>query len=285
MNIEKEFTSLGFDPRLVKRYVNLIENFSIPSDYEGVVHKHHILPSSLFPRYSSLTNNTWNCKKVTLRQHFILHWVLAKSERNTFKMSTAFFYMCKGGSFYPKSRMYEASLTLYSEKRKFYKHSEETKIKISLGTKKAFKEDPTILSLLSELRKGTKKPEGFGEAIRTRMKENNPMKLESQKERMRGELNVSKRKDVRRKISDGLKALNIQPWEHPRATNESISIWKSADILYLFFVENKLSKIQASQASKIINRRNCTPLYNLCLRISKGWNPLEDIKWQEFKNR
>jgi len=40
--------------------------------------KHHILPESLYRQYKSLKKFKWNRANLTLRQHFISHWILSK---------------------------------------------------------------------------------------------------------------------------------------------------------------------------------------------------------------
>lgn len=39
---------------------------------------HHILPRSVFPKFSNLRKNQWNCAKLTYREHFLAHWLLTK---------------------------------------------------------------------------------------------------------------------------------------------------------------------------------------------------------------
>ncbi len=58
----------------LKRYFRFIENCVLA---EGEMYeKHHILPQSLFPTYAKCLQNI---KKLSLRQHFIAHWILAKT--------------------------------------------------------------------------------------------------------------------------------------------------------------------------------------------------------------
>lgn len=86
-----------------KRYLKFIDSVSA-SDTEQC-HIHHIIPRSL-----GGTNEKSNLKKLTVRQHFIAHWMLAKAY-NTGKMWSAFRVMClrfKGCS-RVTSKMYELS--------------------------------------------------------------------------------------------------------------------------------------------------------------------------------
>jgi hypothetical protein len=61
--------------RWIKRYLNFIEAFEIKND-EITYEKHHILPKSLFPNFK---NDEWNKINLSLRSHFIAHYMLAKA--------------------------------------------------------------------------------------------------------------------------------------------------------------------------------------------------------------
>lgn len=64
----------------LNRYIKLIKIFSNQdtSKFE-YVEKHHILPVSMFPRYQNLHESGWNCVILSGRQHYIIHYVLAKA--------------------------------------------------------------------------------------------------------------------------------------------------------------------------------------------------------------
>ena len=65
--------------RYAHRYLKFIQICNAANiDYDGIMEKHHILPTSLFPEYSSLKLHPWNMVRLTPRQHFIAHWMLAK---------------------------------------------------------------------------------------------------------------------------------------------------------------------------------------------------------------
>lgn len=87
--IFQTLSSITNNPHYVKRYVNFI--FS--RKQEGATFElHHILPKSLWPDYKDLRMNKWNGIKLTPKEHFIAHHILAKALGN--KMWIAFHSMC-----------------------------------------------------------------------------------------------------------------------------------------------------------------------------------------------
>ena len=96
--------------------------------------KHHILPKSIYPEYSKLSDNVWNSVLLTAREHFICHLLLVNHYRkigdrsNWHKMSLAVSKLKCNNKYY-NSRLYETV-------RKSFKHSEETKKRISQSREK-----------------------------------------------------------------------------------------------------------------------------------------------------
>ena len=87
--------------------------------------KHYILPKSIYPEYSKLSDNDWNGVLLTAREHFICHLLLVNHYRkigdrsNWHKMSLAVSKLKCNNKYY-NSRLYETV-------RKSFKHSEATK--------------------------------------------------------------------------------------------------------------------------------------------------------------
>lgn len=66
----------------LRRYVNFIEWCSRSNDGCGAYYeKHHIVPKgkSFWPEFKSFKSNSWNMAKLTGRQHYIAHWMLARA--------------------------------------------------------------------------------------------------------------------------------------------------------------------------------------------------------------
>lgn len=97
------------------------------------------------------------------------------------------------------------------------------------------------------------------------------------------------RKVLSDKVS-GVKNPNagIKPWNHPRATDYTRSVWKKADELYTVWQTNnqpsycKLYTLVNKQCytsdSKVIS-----PYMNMIKYFNNGWVPSQDPDWNNFK--
>jgi hypothetical protein len=108
-------------PWFIKTYNNLIEKAKIRT-IEGYVEKHHIVSKSL-----GGSNNKENLVRLTAREHFIAHLLLAKIHGG--KMYSAVYLM----SCYKRynSKDYEKLKIMYISRIKGIPLSKETKLKIS----------------------------------------------------------------------------------------------------------------------------------------------------------
>ena len=139
--------------KYLKRYIKFLYFFNKENiNYDSsIMHKHHILPVSLFNEFK---NEKWNIIKLSFREHYIAHYLLAKIFGG--KMWYAFNNM---NSHYKKinSKLYEKGikeLSIISSEtmKKWYsknphpkgmkgkKHTEETKIKIGEKSNKTLEE-------------------------------------------------------------------------------------------------------------------------------------------------
>lgn len=80
----------------------------------------------------------------------------------------------------------------------------------------------------------------------------------------------------------------IKPWNHPRATDYSKSVWKNADVLYKLWVTN--SKPSYSKLYSLMNGKCYTnetavigPYMNIVKYFRTGWVPNNDNEWKNFK--
>lgn len=80
----------------------------------------------------------------------------------------------------------------------------------------------------------------------------------------------------------------VKPWNHPRATDYSKSVWKQASELYIVWTEN--SKPSYSKLYYLMNEKCYTskskvigPYMNMIKYFRNGWVPEEDIEWKEFR--
>jgi hypothetical protein len=117
-----------------KLYDKIIQRAKQRDYIEGYCEKHHIVP-----RCMGGTNDESNLVKLTAREHFICHWLLARIE-NSPKLWFAFSMMCRVKNsnhkrHTPSSRAYNEAKYKIAQIRKGKPRSEETRNKISAANK------------------------------------------------------------------------------------------------------------------------------------------------------
>lgn len=81
--------SISCNTHYLDRYLSLVSQSHLEK-YDGdTIHRHHIMPRSLFPQYEK---EKWNIIEISPRLHFILHWCLHYAMKGS--MSFAYFQMC-----------------------------------------------------------------------------------------------------------------------------------------------------------------------------------------------
>ena len=155
----------------------LIKYFNFISALNGkhvVGEKHHICPKAhdMFPEYGSFSDNPWNMVILTLREHYIAHWMLFKAFGKS--QSKAFHLMCnrnnsRNSKAYQLAREYQLSefkklskeriangthnfLTNNPGNRTGYKHSQESKQKTSKSMTGIVRSEDTKLKLKGQKR-------------------------------------------------------------------------------------------------------------------------------------
>jgi len=132
MDIYTVLSSKPHNPHYLNRYYKFISSIQ-NTDENGVLYElHHICPkaSDLFPEYKSFKEHPWNKIKLTARQHFISHWMLAKAYGNS--QTYAFWSMTTKQSRKSAKREYIVSSRVYEYSKKM---QSETHSKIIKGTK------------------------------------------------------------------------------------------------------------------------------------------------------
>jgi hypothetical protein len=116
-----------------KIYSDLIEsaklrpNLPLLNDY---MEKHHIIPRSM-----GGSNSKDNIVSLTAREHFVAHWLLWRIHRNR-EMACAFSIMSRTkNKCYYSSRGYEAARKAIAQVQTGKKHTQQARLKISLGLK------------------------------------------------------------------------------------------------------------------------------------------------------
>lgn len=79
---------------------------------------------------------------------------------------------------------------------------------------------------------------------------------------------------------------NIKPWNHPRATDYSKSVWKKADVLFeLWETNNKpsYSKLYYLDNGKCYTNESAVigPYMNIVKYFRSGWVPKKDEEWKK----
>jgi hypothetical protein len=137
MSIEKLLEHTN-NIHMAHRYLKFI-NHRINRKLAEISHMHHILPKAkdMFPEFKDLKKHPWNGIKLTPREHFIAHWMLAKIFPKT-SQSRTFYYMVNNSKVV-KSKDYELARLSHIENMKtMYTPDRNQKISNSLrGRKKS----------------------------------------------------------------------------------------------------------------------------------------------------
>lgn len=91
----------------------------------------------------------------------------------------------------------------------------------------------------------------------------------------------------KRMASDKNPCAGVKPWNHPRATDYSKSVWKRADTIYQTWVNN--NKPSYCKLYTLVNEKCYTneskvigPYMNMVKYFRKGWVPTKDIEWNNI---
>jgi len=98
--------------------------------------------------------------------------------------------------------------------------------------------------------------------------------------------------ESKKQFSERMKLKNpcagVKPWNHPRATDYSKSVWKQAELLYTVWITNnkpsycKLYTLWNNKCytneSKVIG-----PYMNMVKYFKNGWIPTQDIEWNKLQ--
>ena len=98
--------------------------------------------------------------------------------------------------------------------------------------------------------------------------------------------------DTIKQISERMKSNNpcagVKPWNHPRATDYSKSVWKQADTIYQVWTEN--NKPSYCKLYTLVNNKCYTndskvigPYMNMVKYFRNGWVPTTDNEWTQYK--
>lgn len=95
--------------------------------------------------------------------------------------------------------------------------------------------------------------------------------------------------DGKARLSDRMKKNNpnkgLSPWLNVNATSETKSVWRDAKIIYELWKEHQVSynKLYRLHTGKVINGTGIGPYMTMIQYFRKGWIPMNDPLWLEFK--
>jgi hypothetical protein len=86
-------------------------------------------------------------------------------------------------------------------------------------------------------------------------------------------------------IGDKNPIAGVKPWNHPRATDYSKSVWQRADTLYNLWMNNNqpsYSKLYYLANGKCYTTESKVigPYMNMVRYFRNGWIPTQDIEWK-----
>ena len=91
----------------------------------------------------------------------------------------------------------------------------------------------------------------------------------------------------KRMIGDKNPIAGVKPWNHPRATDYSKSVWKQADKIYRVWVENNTPSY--CKLYTLVNAKCYTndtkvigPYMNMVKYFRNGWVPMQDPEWKKL---
>jgi hypothetical protein len=124
------------------------------------------------------------------------------------------------------------------------------------------------------------------------MKHNNPNKNGNCNRKRKGNYHISEA--GKNNISIAMKInnvnvgsknamFNIKPWMHPRATDETKTIWKNADKYFDWWINCGLTHGQNAMARHFNEKYKMTHS-NLVKYFRQGWIPIQDEEWKIFSN-
>lgn len=97
--------------------------------------------------------------------------------------------------------------------------------------------------------------------------------------------------EFKKQTSERMKTKNpiagVKPWNHPRATDYSKSVWNQADILYKLWLENNrpsYSKLYYLANGKCYTNESKVigPYMNMVKYFRNGWIPAQDDEWRKL---
>lgn len=265
------------------------ENKNLETDYE----LHHVLPACLCRtslRYGTIQDYVWdvfaddpeNIIKLTYKQHFLAHRLLAKLYK---KMATAFFLMSNrcGGRIIEQNRKAWAKHQQDLFKEGEHNFSGLNSKRLSEGTHNFLKEGYSSAvqqKLVTEGKHHFQTKNGGSELARER-----------NKEAIKRGTHISVNEDAKRRFAQTRKdrmeagdwhTCGVKPWSNNITKEPSKVIYENADILFEYWSKNK--KAGSRKLASYFSMKWSQTHENIIKMFRAGWQPLQDTYWLEFKH-
>lgn len=213
--------------------------------------KHHIVLRSM-----GGSNKKENLVLLTLREHFLAHKLLWKSNKSCKQYQRAYWIM--SNSYKTTSREFEkarivASTANKGEGNPFFgkKHTEEAKLKTGAASK-GRKQSPESIE-------------------RTRM----------------ANLGAKRSETARKNMSKAARNKNLAPWETSKVVARPYLtlLWKNAQVFYEVWINS--DKLGERRFTKLYNELYCdevprSSIFTILKKFKEDWIPCQDSKWVKF---
>lgn len=203
----------------------------------------------IVPRCLGGTNDASNLVSLTPEEHYLCHLLLVKIHPNNIRLVKAAMFMVSSNDNLKRNNKAYGWL-----KRRY-----------------------------SDSLKGSSNPNYNGESRKKYIKKNGIPEVSKNYITEEWRDKISKRM-----IGDKNPIAGIKPWNHPRATDYSKSVWKHADTIYQVWTDN--SKPSYCKLYTLINNKCYTndsrvigPYMNIVKYFRKAWIPMQDLEWKKFK--
>ena len=107
--IKTILASVSHNPHYLNKYITFITNCQEKNEnYSGYTERHHICPKAkdMFPEFTSFREFSWNCVRLTPRQHYIAHLLLCKTYPDVSSQAIALCLMINSRSITAHSKTY-----------------------------------------------------------------------------------------------------------------------------------------------------------------------------------
>lgn len=199
----------------------------------------------IVPRCMGGTDEITNLVSLTPEEHYLCHLLLVKIHPNNIRLVKAAMFLTSSNSNSPRNNK------MYGWLKRQYSNSI----------------------------KGAGNPNYNGTARNNYIKKHGIPIVNKEYVTKEWRENISKRM-----VGDKNPIAGVKPWNHPRATDYSKSVWKQADTIYQVWIENnkpsycKLYTLVHNKCytneSKVIG-----PYMNIVKYFRSGWIPTQDQEW------